>query len=157
VAHLDNWCDGLASCGMVSPCKACPVPLTAPWDGGPAGSIDTKHPARLAPRFISGTGIVRTETKHPPSHPVPCPSHEKKKENRQVTWSDGAFQSFCAPNAGSFLRGDISWHRYFTCGYAVPLTPGRGGGPGTVFDTSTLPTRPPPPAARLLRLPKKRE
>jgi hypothetical protein len=146
-----------ALCGMVPPCKACPVPLTAPWDGGPAGSIDTKHPAWLAPRFISGTGIVVTETKHPPSNPVPCPSHEKKHENRQVTWSDGAFQSFCAPNAGIFLRGDISWPRNFPWCSAVPLTPGRGGGPGASVDTSTHPARPPPPAARLLRLPKKRE
>ena len=35
----DTWTPGvigLAPCGMVPPCKACPVPLTAPWDGGPA-------------------------------------------------------------------------------------------------------------------------
>jgi hypothetical protein len=113
---------------------------------------------RCWPRaFFIGSGIVGTETKHPPSHPVPCPSHEKKNEYRQVTWSDGAFQSFCAPNAGIFLRGDISWHQFFPWCSAVPLTPGRGGGPGTLSDTSTLPARPPPPAARLLRLPKKRE
>jgi hypothetical protein len=68
-----------ASCGMVSPCKACPVPLTAPWDGGPAGSIDTKHPAWLAPRFISGTGIVVPGAKNTPSNPAHFPIPRKER------------------------------------------------------------------------------
>jgi hypothetical protein len=60
-----------------------PVPLTAPWDGGPAGSIDTKHPALLAPRFISGTSIVGTETKSTPSNPAhfPIPRKERAQVN----------------------------------------------------------------------------
>ena len=91
---------------------------------------------------------------------TPCLAHPTKKKNkyRQVTWSDGAFQSFCAPNAGSFLRGDISWHRYFTCGLAVPLTPSCGGGPAPAaqfqtylkeLSTKTLRSR--PRATRLRR------
>jgi hypothetical protein len=94
VLHLDTLCDGLAPCGMVPPCKACPVPLTAPRDGGPARGIDSKHPARLAPRFLSGTGIVGTETKHPPSHPVPCSFHEKKERvqaSHVVRWRISIF------------------------------------------------------------------
>ena len=156
--HLVKWCYRLAPCGMVPPCKACPGPLTAPWEGGPA-EVLTPNILQGWPRaFFNGTGIVRTEAKHPPSHPVPSPFHEKKARDQASHVVSGRIRFLlCPQRRGFFLSGDISWHRHFTWCLAVPLTPGCGGGPGTSVNTSTLPARPPPPAARLLSLPKKRE
>ena len=148
---------GTAASRMVPPCKACPVPLNTPWDGGPAGSIDTKHPARLAPRFISGTGIVVPGTKAPALSPRALPIPRKKRTSTGKTRGQMAHFNLSVPPKPEFFCGDISWHRFFTWCLAVPLTPGRGGGPVTSVDISSLPARPPPPSAILLRLPKKGE
>jgi hypothetical protein len=69
--------------------------------GGPARWIDFIHPALMAPRFFSAAPALCAQrlSKRPLT---PCLAHftKKKNESRQVTWSDGASQSFCAPNAG---------------------------------------------------------
>jgi hypothetical protein len=73
---------------------------------------------------------------------------------RVVRWR---FPSFWAPNSGIFFSAGtlVDIDDFFWFGLATH--PGRSGGPGTEFDTRTLPARPPPPATNLLRLPKKRE
>jgi hypothetical protein len=61
----------------------------------------------LAPRFISGTGIVCTEAKHPPSHPVPCPFHEKKTRTGKSRGQWAHFNLSVPPTPDRFGRGDI--------------------------------------------------
>jgi hypothetical protein len=60
---------------------------------------------RCWPRaFISGTGIAGPGAKAPALSPRAFPIPRKKKnEYRQGAWSDGAFQSFWAPNPGAFF------------------------------------------------------
>ena len=91
------------------------------------------HPARLAPvhsphpgtaarhevlttiilqgwrrTFFSGTGLVVPGTKHPPSHPVPCPFHEKKEREQASHVARWRISIFLCPQRRSFFYAGTS-------------------------------------------------
>jgi hypothetical protein len=96
--------------GRPPPWKMKPQP-----GGGPAGRIGFNHPAWLAPRFFSAAPALCAQMLSTRPLTTRLLYSPKKNESRQVTWSDGAFQSFCAPNAGIiFSAGTLNDIEFFS-------------------------------------------